>query len=515
LQRQLEETKEAPRVKLSEVMAGAGASRIAGPDEDRAIAAVTCDSREVVPGALFFALAGAKADGARFAQDAFERGAVAIASERPIPGLSAQVAQLEVSSGRRAMAIAAANFFGRPGDSMTLLGVTGTNGKTTTSYLVEAMLAGAGEKPGVVGTVSYRFAGTSAPAPNTTPESTALQALLARMRDAGTTAVVLEVSSHALAQERVHGLSFTSAAFTNLTRDHLDYHRDMESYFQVKRKLLVEQCAGPAVINADDAHGQRLLDELCREGRTAWGFSTSGRAADLAVREGAQSLEGIHGVLVTPRGEAAFTSPLVGGHNVENLLTATGLMLGAGFGLEAVVRGAAALGCVPGRLERVSRRGVHAFVDYAHTDDALTRALGALRPLVSGRLLCLFGCGGDRDMGKRPLMGEAAARGAELVVVTSDNPRTEDPEAIIAQILPGLARAGARSLNLSQARGGAPGFLVEADRRLAIELAASLARRGDALLIAGKGHEDYQVVGTEKRPFDDREEVRRALGGER
>lgn len=500
-------------MKLSEVMEGAEARWIAGP-RDVDVALVTCDSREVVPGALFFALPGAKADGARFAQAAAERGAAAVASEKPIAGLPESVVQFQVRSGRRAMAVAAANFFGRPAAAMTLLGVTGTNGKTTVTYLVEAMLQAAGERSGVVGTVNYRYAGKSVPAPNTTPESTALQALLARMYDAGTRAVALEVSSHALAQERAHGLSFTSAAFTNLTRDHLDYHRSVEEYFQAKRKLLVELCAGPCVVNADDVHGQRLLDELSREGRTAWGFSANGRAADLTVRDLRLSLEGFSGVLATPRGEAPVKSALVGAHNVENLLAAAGLMLGAGFELDAVVRGAAALSCVPGRLERVIGRGVNAFVDYAHTDDALSRALAALRPLTQGKLLCVFGCGGDRDQGKRPLMGEAAARGADLVVVTSDNPRGEDPEAIIEQILPGLAKAGARRLMPGDARGGAKGFVVEPDRRRAIELAASAARPGDALLIAGKGHENYQIVGGEKRPFDDREEARRALGDE-
>ncbi len=502
-------------MKLSEVMAGVEARRVAGPGQDPDIAAVTCDSREVVPGALFFALAGAKADGAQFAKAAAERGAAAVASEKPIEGLPESVAQVQVRSGRQAMAVAAANFFGRPGSEMTLLGVTGTNGKTTVTYLVEAMLEAAGEVPGVVGTVSYRYAGKTLPAPNTTPESTALQALLSRMRDAGTTAVTLEVSSHALAQERAHGLSFTSAAFTNLTRDHLDYHQTLEDYFQAKRKLLVELCSGPCVVNADDAHGQRLLDELAREGRTAWGFSASGRAAELTVRDLRLSLEGFAGQLVTPRGEAPVKSALVGAHNVENLLAAAGLLLGAGFPLDAVIQGAAALSCVPGRLERVSGRGVSAFVDYAHTDDALVHALGALRPLTAGRLLCVFGCGGDRDKGKRPMMGEAAARGADLAVVTSDNPRTESPAAILEQILPGLANAGARRLTPAEALGGAKGFLVEPDRRKAIALAASLAKPGDALLIAGKGHEDYQIIGDVKHPFDDREEARRVLGGGR
>ena len=398
------------------------------------------------------------------------------------------------------MAVAAANFFGRPANAMTLLGVTGTNGKTTTTYLLESILAAAGEKPGVVGTVSYRFAGKEIPAPNTTPESTALQELLAQMKQAGTTSVAMEVSSHALAQERVFGLSFSSAAFTNLTRDHLDYHGDMESYFAAKRRLFFDLLAGPATVNADDAFGQRLLDELGREGRTAWGFSATGRAAELFVKGAQTSIEGMKGTLVTPGGERPFTTRLVGAHNLENILTATGLALGASFDLAAVVRGIEALANVPGRLERVSGKGVHVFVDYAHSDDALSRALAALRPLTEGKLIAVFGCGGDRDKGKRPMMGEAAGKGSDLAIVTSDNPRTEDPKAIIEAILPGLAKAGAK------------GFKVEPDRRKAIELATSLAKPGDVVLLAGKGHEDYQIVGTVKHHFDDREEARRALG---
>ncbi len=398
------------------------------------------------------------------------------------------------------MATAAANFWGRPANAMSLLGVTGTNGKTTTTYLVEAMLAAAGERPGVVGTVNYRFAGREVPAPNTTPESTALQELLAQMKDAGTTSVVMEVSSHALAQDRVHGLSYTSAAFTNLTRDHLDYHGDMEGYFAAKRRLFFELLAGPATVNADDPFGLRLLDELGREGRTAWGFSSRGTVADLHVRDAVTTIDGMSGTLVTPRGEAPFRTALVGGHNLENILTATGLVLGAAFDLKDVLRGIEALENVPGRLERVSARGINVFVDYAHSDDALARALAALRPLTKGRLITMFGCGGDRDQGKRPLMGEAAARGSDIVVVTSDNPRTEDAQAIIEAILPGVARGGVREQH------------VEADRRKAIDLAIGLARPGDVVLLAGKGHEDYQIVGTTKHHFDDREEARRALG---
>jgi UDP-N-acetylmuramoyl-L-alanyl-D-glutamate--2,6-diaminopimelate ligase len=496
-------------MKLSQVIAGTEARQVGAAKGDPEIARVTCDSRQVCPGALFFALSGAKADGARFAREAVERGAAAVVAEKPIEGLGEKAIALQAAHPRRAMALAAANFFGRPSRAMTMLGVTGTNGKTTTSYLAESMLAAAGEKPGVVGTVSYGFAGREEPAPNTTPESTALQELLARMRDAGTTTVAMEVSSHALAQDRAWGIAFTSAAFTNLTRDHLDYHGDMESYFAAKRRLFVELCSGPATVNADDPHGVRLLDELTREGRVAWGFSARGQSADLYSPDARFSISGIEGTLVTPRGSGHFSSRLVGGHNLENILTAAGLVLGAGFELDAVLRGIADLQNVPGRLERVSGGGVEVFVDYAHTDDALDRALAALRPLTHGRLICVFGCGGDRDKGKRPLMGAAAVRGADLAIVTSDNPRTEQPAAIIEQILPGLS--GSARLSLAQAKAGEHGFMVEQDRRSAIDLAIGLAKPGDVVLLAGKGHEDYQIVGTVKHHFDDREEARRAL----
>jgi UDP-N-acetylmuramoyl-L-alanyl-D-glutamate--2,6-diaminopimelate ligase len=323
---------------------------------------------------------------------------------------------------------------------------------------------------------------------------------------------VLEVSSHALAQERAAGLSFAVAGFTNLSRDHLDYHGDMESYFLAKRRLFTEALArrGVAVVNGDDAYGARLALELGARGRTAWryGLAHGREIAAFAPRVG---LDGLAAEVSTPAGEVSLRSPLVGAHNLENLLCAAGMALALGLPPAAVERGLAGCAGAPGRLERVEGRGVRAFVDYAHTPDALSRALAALRALGPRRLLVVFGCGGDRDRGKRPLMGEAAARGADLAVVTSDNPRTEDPGAIIAEVVPGLAGAGARRLSQAEARGGADGFAVEPDRRAAIALAVAAARPGDAVLLAGKGHEDYQIVGAEKRPFDDREEARRAL----
>ena len=495
-------------MKLSAVIQGTGARGEVPGDPD--IVRVTGDSREVVPGSVFFALPGAVHDGHAFAGEAAARGALAVVAERPVP--CAPAALLLAPSSRRAMAIAAANFHGRPADALRVAGVTGTNGKTTVTYLVEACARAADLPVGVLGTVTQRFPGVERAATHTTPESTDVQAVLAEMREAGARAVVLEVSSHALAQERVAGMRFSAAGFTNLTRDHLDYHGDMEAYFAAKRRLFTEHLApeGVAVVNARDPYGARLADQI-GPGRRVWRYGTRGddalRADDVTL-----GLAGITAAFETPAGPVAIRSPLVGAHNLENLLCAAGLALGLGLPLDAIARGLSASAGAPGRLERIDGRGVSLFVDYAHTDDALARALEALRALGPRRLVCVFGCGGDRDRGKRPLMGEVAARGADVVVVTSDNPRTEAPGAIIADILPGLERTGTARLSGPAAQDGARGFLVEPDRRAAIALAVSLARPGDAVLVAGKGHEDYQIVGTTKHPFSDREEALRALG---
>jgi len=497
-------------MRLSKVMEGTGADGQTGDDPE--VALVTCDSRAVTQGAVFFALAGATWDGHAFAAEAARRGAVAVVAERE---LACHPALLFIArSSRRAMAIAAANLHGRPGESMKLVGVTGTNGKTTVTYLVEACAQAAGIATAVLGTVTHRWPGGSRTATHTTPESTEMAATLALARDAGARLAVLEVSSHALAQERTAGLAFEAAAFTNLTRDHLDYHLDLESYFQAKRRLFFDQlrAGGVAVVNADAPTGARLAQEIEVSGcAQTWRFGL--RAGKDIVASGARlTLHGVEAALATPGGPIALRSPLVGAHNLENLLCATGLALAAGLPPEAIERGLAACSGIPGRLERIEADGIAAFVDYAHTDDALARALAALRALCPRRLIAVFGCGGDRDRGKRPLMGEAAGRAADLTIVTSDNPRREDPEAIIAEIVPGLERAGARRLSASAARAGADGFTTVVDRREAIALAFASAKAGDAVLLAGKGHEGYQIVGAEKRPFDDREEARWALG---
>jgi UDP-N-acetylmuramoyl-L-alanyl-D-glutamate--2,6-diaminopimelate ligase len=496
-------------MKLSRLIAAAGGAGSPGTDPE--VTLVTGDSRSVRPGALFFCLKGVRADGHDFARAAVRAGAVAVVAERPVDCSPAPL--VLVADARRAMALAAAAFHGRPGDRLVLGGVTGTKGKTTVTYLAEACAQSAGLPVGVVGTVAWRYPGQSRPASHTTPESTELQALLAEMVGAGTRMALLEVSSHALAQRRVAGLAFRAAAFTNLSRDHFDYHAGFEDYFAAKRLLFTEHMAegGVAVVNADDARGRELADGLRRAGQRVWRFG-SGDDLELRPRRARIGLAGIEATISTPSGELEVRSPLVGAHNLENLLCAAGLALGLGLPLEAIARGLSGSAGAPGRLERIEARGISAFVDYAHTDEALAKALAALRALAPRRLLVVFGCGGDRDRGKRPLMGLAAGRGADLAVVTSDNPRGEEPEAIIAAILPGVEEAGLPRLTPELAREGARGYVALTDRREAIALAFAAARPGDAVLIAGKGHEDTQIVGAERRHFDDREEARRALG---
>ncbi len=495
-------------MRLSQVIAGAGVAGDLGTDPG--VSLVTGDSRAVRPGAAFFALPGSRADGHDFAAAAARAGAVAVVAERRVECAPALL--LLAAASRRAMAIAAANYHGRPGDRLALAGVTGTKGKTTVTYLVEACARAADLPIGIAGTISNRYPGVSTPSPLTTLESTDLQELLAKMVAAGARLAVLEVSSHALAQDRVAGLRFGAAAFTNLSRDHFDFHGDFDAYFAAKRRLFLEHLApaGIAVVNARDPWGARLADQI-GPGRTVWRVGE--RSEDsVRIERVCTGIDGIEALLKTPTGDVPVRSPLVGAHNLENLLTAAGLALALGIPREAVAAGLSNCRGAPGRLERFEAWGVTVFVDYAHTDDALARTCAALRQLSPRRLLVVFGCGGDRDPGKRPLMGRAAGQAGDLVVVTSDNPRTEDPLTIIQAIVPGLEEAGLHCVDEDAAGRGERGFVVLPDRREAIDLAIRAARPGDAVLIAGKGHERYQILGAERRPFDDREEARRALG---
>jgi UDP-N-acetylmuramyl-tripeptide synthetase len=454
------------------------------------------------------------ADGHDFIDDALRRGAVAVVVEKPI---DRQTPVIAVRSARRALAELAAAFYGQPSEHLTIVAVTGTNGKTTTTYLVESILAQAGIRTGVIGTINYRYGGKTFANPVTTPESLDLQRILADMRAAGVTHVVLEASSHAIDLHRIHGCRMDVAVFTNLSQDHLDYHGTMQAYWETKKRLFTEHLtAGPkagravAVINTDSAHGRELAALLAsRVVRVGTGESCEVRGEHMTC-----SLQGIRGVLALHRTRMDVGSQLVGRHNIENILCAVGASTALGLPAEAIRSGIAALACVPGRLERVATRsGRFVYVDYSHTPDALENALVALRQLASGRLICVFGCGGDRDRTKRPVMGAIAARLSDRVVVTSDNPRTEEPRAIIEEILPGVREQGLVQVDADQLGSASAGkaFAAQPDRRRAIEAGIRAARPGDTVLIAGKGHETYQVIGQHTIHFDDREEAQRVL----
>ncbi len=505
------------------------------------ISGLTADSREVRKGQLFVALRGEKADGHDFLAAAISRGAVVVvvsSSELLAPELRDQVTVLSAPDGREVLARLAANFYGHPQDRLRLLGVTGTNGKTTTSYLLESIIRASGGEPGVIGTVNYRYRGRVTVGSFTTPEPVALFSLMREMADSGVTHLVMEVSSHALAQSRLTGLAFDLVIFTNLSRDHLDFHSTMTEYFAAKKVLFTEHLKNDGaalVLLADNMGGTesvpdwgaRLVKELMATGsfrswkETASGIPllTAGRGrGDLRISRAEISLAGIDAGLVLPDGEElAVTSPLTGDFNLENILVAVGGGWLAGIPPVALSRGIADLHRVPGRLEKVEnphgpeQTGCQVFVDYAHTPDALARVLATLRQLTSGRLVLVFGCGGDRDRGKRPLMGEVAGRGADVVLITSDNPRSEAAEAIIAEIERGLYPGGMALLPRGRAEhflaSGGRGFDLIVSRRAAIRTAIRFARPNDVVLLAGKGHEDYQIIGRQRNYFDDRREA--------
>ncbi len=481
---------------------------------DPEVSAICYDSRKVTPGAVFVAIEGYTADGHRFIPDAVNQGAVAVVCRKPV---AADTVLIRVADTRAALAHMASRFYGQPAGRMILVGVTGTNGKTTVTYLLEQILMKAGLRPGVVGTINYRFAGKAFNNPVTTPESLELQAILRQMADAGVTHAVMEVSSHALDLHRVDGCSYDVAVFTNLTQDHLDHHGDMERYWICKKRLFVDYLkpadAGNtirAVVNGDDPKGRELGHLL---GAAALRTATYGDGEILPLGV-IRDLAGIRGSIATPQGEIPFCSPLVGDFNLENILSAAGAALALGIPPAAIAAGIDATPCVPGRLERIAEGGERTiFVDYAHTPDALKNAIAALRTLTPGRLITVFGCGGDRDNSKRPIMGEIAARLSDLAVITSDNPRSEDPLAIIAQVEAGIRQACTQRLATHALNNGWQGkaYVVEPDRKAAIGAALGAASPRDALLIAGKGHETYQILAGETIHFDDREVARHLL----
>ena len=472
------------------------------------VTGIAYDSRRVTPGNVFVALKGQRADGAVFARDAVARGAAAIVSEEAAPSAS-DVEWVQVNDARLALALLAAAFYQHPSREMQVVGITGTNGKTTTAYLIASIFEAAKIRCGILGTVVYRIGDEQREATRTTPEAPDVQQLLREMVDRGCGACTMEVSSHALALRRVDGMTFAAGVFTNLTRDHLDFHVDMESYFQAKRRLFEMLPHGaPSLINVDDPRGPALVEAGGRPVTYA-----INRPADITPGPLSFSLEGLTFDVRTPRGTLHVRSTLVGRPNVYNILAAVSAATALGLPFDAIEQGIQRLTGVPGRFEVVSgaKDEVTVVVDYAHTDDALRNLLETARPLARGRVITVFGAGGDRDRTKRPLMGAVAGRLSDVVVITSDNPRSEDPARIIEEVQRGITADTPRRGKDS----GAPRLLAIVDRREAIDKAIEIARPGDLVLIAGKGHEKYQVIGDRTLPFDDVAVARDALARRR
>ncbi|MBM3222181.1 MAG: UDP-N-acetylmuramoyl-L-alanyl-D-glutamate--2,6-diaminopimelate ligase [Candidatus Tectomicrobia bacterium] len=488
---------ESPR-QLADLLNGSKVCILTGPTR-RPVRQLTADSRQVQPETLFIAVRGAHTDGHQFLGEALQRGATVLVVESCPPPLLQEAQQagctvVQVANSRQMYALLASAYYGHPARQLRLVGITGTNGKTTTSYIVESILQAAGKAVGVLGTVNYRIGAQEIPASHTTPDALELHRLFAQMVEARLSYAVMEVSSHALDQERVWGCRFEAAVFTNLSRDHYDYHGTAEAYFAAKARLFQDVYAVWHVLNLDDPAGQRLM-HLSRGRLLTYGLEGEATFKPSAVRHG---LEGIRFTLSTTKGQLKIVSPLVGRHNVYNLLAGIATAIALDIDAGAIVQGIAQLQRVPGRLERVDA-GQHfgVFVDYAHTPDALEQVLQLVRAETPGRLITVFGCGGDRDPGKRPLMGAVATRLSDYTVITSDNPRTEDPQQIIDAIIAGIERSGE--------------YIALPDRQEAIEHAVAMASPEDTVLIAGKGHEDYQILGQTRRHFDDREVARAAL----
>ncbi|PIR17654.1 MAG: UDP-N-acetylmuramoyl-L-alanyl-D-glutamate--2,6-diaminopimelate ligase [Deltaproteobacteria bacterium CG11_big_fil_rev_8_21_14_0_20_49_13] len=464
-----------------------------------AIKNITYDSRQVLPGYCFVAIRGEHADGHDYIESAVKNGAAVIVSDHPV-SVPENVKNIIVKDTCVELARASAELFGNPSKKMRVIAVTGTNGKTTATYIIESVLKNAGRKVGVIGTIEWRYGDKKLPAPNTTPMALDLQKLLFEMHEAGVEDVVMEVSSHALDQDRVKFVDFDCGVFTNLTHDHLDYHQDVDSYFNAKEKLFSEFLRESvkrdkfAVINIDDEFGRKIRTEAKK---ISYGMSG---AVDVGLLHLNPTIQGNDIKIKTPWGELDCKSRLRGRFNVSNILSCVAALGALGVPLKTIEQGIDGLSCVPGRLEDVENdKGITVFVDYAHTPDALQNVLLTIKEISNGKIITVFGCGGDRDRAKRPLMGDVAARYSDIAIVTSDNPRSEDPESIIREIVEGVKDRKK--------------LLIEADRKKAIAKALSEASKGDVVLIAGKGHENYQIAGKEVRHFDDKEEATRLLGG--
>jgi len=484
------------------------------------VAHVAYDSRAVRHGTLFFALPGRKTDGVRFLDQAYANGACAVVAPSPIAQAwgkdlaeSSRPTIIGCDSPRILLGIAADRFYKTPSARLALVGITGTSGKTTTTYLLESIWRVQGWSPGVIGTVNYRYCDKKLPAPFTTPEALELQALLADMEAEKVSHVVMEVSSHALAQERVRGCRWDGAIFTNLGRDHLDFHADLEDYFAAKSRLFLQALVDSekphrfAAINVDDPWGRKLLSFSLPGKVVTYGLHPD---ATVSVGDVIKNFDGLSGTLRLGKESVPFSSQLLGEPHLYNILAAATAAYAMGVSATTIAEGITRCEHIPGRMEPIiAGQPFTVLVDYAHKPDALEKVLMSVRQMATKRLLTVFGCGGDRDRGKRPLMGEAAGRFSDVVILTSDNPRTEEPWRIIAEAEPGLVLSGLKKADdPTQVASLSRGYLVLADRREAIRAVLSGAQPGDVVVIAGKGHEDYQIIGTTKYHFDDREEVR-------
>ncbi len=473
-------------------------------------------SSEVKPGSLFFALKGLNADGHDYLDEAFEMGAVAAVVERGIIHKKGMIIRVEDT--REAMGRISASFYGNPSKNLKIIGVTGTNGKTTTTYLIESILKEAGFKPGVIGTINFRHGDRIIKSLHTTPESVDLQRILKEMRDYGVTHVIMEVSSHGISLKRVEGCHFDIACFTSFSQDHLDFHGDLDEYFRAKALLFTHLLPGSekkkkwAILNADDNRIIELESDINKAGISTIPYGISSPSAKVRAMDPVFSMEGIRATISGQMGEIRVNSPLVGWFNLSNMLCAYSVSEALGIPPDIAVRGLEKVKSVPGRMEIIrGKNGETVFVDYAHTPDALRNALETIRRFVNGRLILIFGCGGERDRTKRPIMGEIGSRLADILIITSDNPRMEEPIKIIEDILVGVRRGPLKEIGIEDIRKGMKGYVVIEDRKKAIRYGVSLLRRGDILLIAGKGHENYQIIGRSTIPFDDRVEAKGAL----
>jgi UDP-N-acetylmuramoyl-L-alanyl-D-glutamate--2,6-diaminopimelate ligase len=483
--------------KLAEVLSGV--ETISPFPSSAEIRQIVCDSRKVKPGAIFFALRGAKENGQAFILDAIQRGATVVVTDERFAGvIPSGITAIQVREARKALATASANFYDHPGKSLQLVAVTGTNGKTTTTSVIDAIIKASKSKTGLFGTIAYETPAGKYPAPNTTPESVDLQGFLAEIRDAGGKFAVLEASSHSLTMDRLWGLHFSAAVFTNLTREHLDYHKTFEDYFAAKKTLFTGTGADvpeTALINIDDHYGKKLLG-LAKKTVT-YGLESG---ADVTTKKFQLTFNGLAFTAQTPNGKIQIASSLVGRINVYNILAAIGAAQALGLSNEVIEAGIRNLESVPGRFQRIDEGQPYlVIVDYAHTDDALENLIRTARELnPKGRIITLFGCGGSKDRTKRPVMGEITGRLSDLTILSSDNPRQEDPLKIISDIIVGVQKTSGK-------------YVIEPDREKAIGLAMDEARAGDIVLLAGKGHENYQILGDRTLQFDDREVAQRAL----